>query len=138
MSDDVLEGCEVFDRRGAPTQKEPFVTIQMRGLISLNRAAYQALGEPEPIELPYSPSKRIIGIRPGDPKTPHSYPLRKQNRGGTYLIAGKAFTTHYEIDTKVARRYGVEARANILLGPRVELAIPRVLDSDRRGHVPLG
>jgi len=87
----------------------------MRGLISLNRAAYQALGEPESIELLYNPSKRIIGIRPGDPKTPHSYPLRQQNRGGTYLIAGKAFTTHYEIDTKVARRYGVEAKVNTLL-----------------------
>jgi hypothetical protein len=115
MSQQLPEGFEVFDRRAAPAPKEPFVTIQKGGLISFNRAAYQALGEPEAIELLYNRAERIIGFRKADPKSPRSYPMREQNRGGSHLIAGTAFLRHYEINMDVARRYQADTQDNIVL-----------------------
>jgi hypothetical protein len=44
---------EVFDKRQAPLAKAPAVTIQRRGLMSLNRAAYNMINEPSTVELLY-------------------------------------------------------------------------------------
>jgi len=44
---------EVFDKRQAPLGKAPAVTIQRRGLMSLNRAAYNMINEPSTVELLY-------------------------------------------------------------------------------------
>jgi hypothetical protein len=113
-----LDGFEVFDRSSAPAPVIPFVTLQRRGLISLNRGAYEALGAPAAVELLYNRDRRTIAIRPADPTSPRAYALRQQGGEGgskTYLIAGAAFTAHYQIDTSVARRYRVEHHGEVLL-----------------------
>lgn len=107
---------EVFTRRMVPMTKQPSVTIQKRGLISLNRSAQVALGEPEAIELLYDREQKIVGIRPVDPKEPHAYPLRAQGgkTDGTYLIAGTAFTKYYGISTEISRRFVAEMQDGVL------------------------
>ncbi len=118
MSEFALDGFEVFDRSSAPGPTIPFVTIQRRGLISLNRGAYDALGAPSAVELLFNKERRVIAIRPADPASPRAYGLRQQggeNGSKTYLLAGAAFTAHYKIDTSVARRYGVERHGEMLL-----------------------
>lgn len=105
---------EVFTRRSAPVVKEPMVTIQKKGMFSLNRASYEALGEPEAVELLYDPTERIIGLRPTDPSTLNAYPVRTMGNAATRLIAGTAFTRFYEIPTAVARRFSAEMHENIL------------------------
>ena len=118
MSEFNLDGFEVFDRSSPPGPAIPFVTVQRRGLISLNRGAYEALGAPKAVELLYNRERRVIAIRPADPTSPRAYTLRQQGGEGgskTYLIAGTAFTQHYQIDTSQARRYGVEHHGETLL-----------------------
>lgn len=113
--EDFLEGYEEFDKKAAPPGIAPFVTIQRRGLMSLNRVAFEAMGSPEAVTLLFHSEKRSIAIRPAHPTNPRAYPIRPQTSGGTRLLAGTAFSKRHDIDTRVARRYQVEVRDKILL-----------------------
>ncbi len=112
---DAADDFEVFDRGSAPKPTHPFVTVQRRGLLSLNQAARDLLGAPTAVQLLYSRARNVIGIRAGDPGDPRSYPLRAQGeRGRTYLVAGAAFTQHYGIPTTEARRYQARMAGDML------------------------
>jgi len=102
-------GFEVFTKKMAPLGKQPSVTIQKRGLISINRSAHALMGEPVAVELLYDREQRIVGLRPATEDVPHAYPLRpqsnKQEGSGPLMVAGTAFTQFYEIDTTVSKRW---------------------------------
>jgi hypothetical protein len=108
---------EVFTKRLVPLVKQAAVTIQKRGTMSVNRAAFVAMGEPEAIELLYDPTEKIIGMRPVPAETEHAYPVRAQSskkEDGPYLVAGTAFTRYYGIDTTVSKRWPVEMQDDVL------------------------
>jgi hypothetical protein len=99
---------EVFDKRLTPLSKAPSVTIQRRGLFSLNRAAHALLKEADTVELLFDRGERMIGIRAVAPDVPHGYEVRPQTKTkttGPLIIAGTAFTQYYDIDTTVSRRW---------------------------------
>ena len=107
---------EVFDKRAATATKAPMATIQKRGMFSINRAAFHAMGEPESVELLYDPTEKLIGFRPVASTSPRGFPVRPQgNNDSTYMIAGRAFTQNYGLDTETARRYAVEVQDGILI-----------------------
>lgn len=110
-------GFEVFQKSSAPVSKVPTVTVQKRGLLSLNRAAHHLIDDAEFVELLWDADQRVIGIRPAVAESPNAYPARPQSATtgkGPILIAGSVFTRHYEIDTSESRRWVVEARDGIL------------------------
>lgn len=109
-----MGGFEVFDRRAAPMVLAPFVTIQKNGPIGLNYAAYQAMGEPVAVELLFDRGNQLVGIRPTQDTDPRAYPVRSQT-SRSYILAGQAFTKHYQIDTSVARRYEATVRDRMLV-----------------------
>ena len=96
---------EVFTRRATPVAKGPYVTIQRKGIISMNREAFEAMGSPEAVELLYDRDERVVGFRPVGRDVPHAYRPRKQGASSSYLVAGQAFTQYYGIATDTARRY---------------------------------
>lgn len=113
----LLMGFEVFEKRMAPLGKAPSVTIQKRGLFSLNRAAHALIGEATTVELLYDREERVIGLRPVREDAPHAYVLRPQSstkNTGPLLLAGTAFTTFYHIDTTVTRRWTPTVKDGIL------------------------
>jgi hypothetical protein len=85
-------------------------------VISLNRAAYHAIGEPSYIEMLYDPDEKIVGVRPVKEKLPHAYPVRVQGRAAshTYLLAGLAFMKYYGILPDVSVRYMAEMYGDVL------------------------
>lgn len=122
---------EVFTRRATPLSKGPFVTIQRKGILSLNLDAFEALGKPEAVELVYDRSERVMGFRPVSPDVPHAYRPRKQGASSSFLVAGQAFTRYYGIVTDTARRYpatmiddvlaiDLKAEGIIATGPRAK------------------
>lgn len=110
-----MPSWEVFDKRAGVATKSPMVTIQAKGLLSLNRAAYEAVGQPGFVELLYDAQERLVGLRPAEPSSPRAYPVRSQSNGATYLVAGTAFTRHYGLDTAIARRYGASMMGPVLV-----------------------
>jgi len=117
---------EVFDKRNAPLAKSPSITIQKRGIFSINKAAHKLIGEAETVELLYDRENQVIGLRPAE-VSPHAYAIRSQtNRdGGQAILSGSAFTQYYEIDTTVSRRWEPRVVDGILCidlkGPSTEV-----------------
>lgn len=111
-----MPNFEVFTKRMVPLAEKPYVTIQKRGNIAINRSAHAALGEPAAVELLYDPKDEIIGLRAVSPEVEHAYPLRPQGGKeiGPYLVAGIAFTKFYRIDTTVARRWRATMNDDVL------------------------
>jgi hypothetical protein len=105
----ILVAFEVFEKGSAPRSSVPTVTIQKRGLMSLNQPAFAMIGEPEGVELLWDPERRVIGIRPAPLTSPNAYPARPQSpssaKRGPILIAGNLFTRHIGLDTSEARRW---------------------------------
>jgi hypothetical protein len=98
---------EVFDKRVSSLPKAPSVTIQKRGVISLNKAAHDLIGNAETVELLYDRDRQAIALRAADDSSPHAYAVRSgSKRGpGQAIVSATAFTAHYGIDTTATRRW---------------------------------
>ncbi len=107
---------ETFQKNRMPSKGEPAVTIQKRGALSLNNAAFEALGSPSFVELLYDRDERLIGIRRSDEDTSHAYAVRGTGiNQATRVVSGKAFLAYYEIPRDVARRWIAEERDGMLV-----------------------
>ncbi len=100
---------EVFNRRSVPRSAEPFLTIQKRGICSMNFAAFQALGgtatdDHMAVELLYDREQRIIGIRKSE-AGPNAYVIRKLDKSKSYVLSASAFMMYYKVDTTTSKRY---------------------------------
>ncbi len=127
-----MPNFELFTKRMVPLGRDPYVTIQKRGTISVSPAAHAALGSPEAVELLYDPAEHIIGLRPVAEPSEHSYPLRAVGTkpGGPYVLSGRAFTKYYGIDTDVSRRRIGELQDGVLC---VDLKTPGTVVIGNRG-----
>jgi len=99
---------KVFEKGSAPVATVPSVTIQKRGLISLNRAAFNLIGAPGAVELLWDEERRVIGLRPAPIEKPNAYPARPQSSKtdrGPVMIAGSLFTRFIHLDTSDAHRW---------------------------------
>lgn len=108
---------EVFDKRMTPLAKAPSVTIQRKGIISINRAAYALIGSPKAVELLYDKDRHIVGLRASDDSVPHAYEVRAQSSAketGPLIVAGTAFTSFYGIDTTTSKRWTPYMEADVL------------------------
>lgn len=96
---------EVFDKRMAPLAKAPSVTLQKRGIFSINQTAHKLIDAAQTVELLFDKDNKIIALRPSG--EPHAYSLRPQSSrdSGQMILSATAFTQFYGIDTSVSRRY---------------------------------
>jgi hypothetical protein len=106
---------ETFTRQRR-SGRQPFVTIQKKGVISLNRAAFEALDSPESVELLYDPDEHRVALRKADPSIEHAYQVRApvQNHA-TWLISGSAFMSYYEIDSSASVRRAAHLEGDLLI-----------------------
>ena len=98
---------EVFNKRMTPLAKAPSVTIQKRGVISLNKAAHDLVDNAETVELLYDRDRQVMALRATDDSSPHAYAVRNgSKRGpGQAIVSATAFTAHYGIDATATRRW---------------------------------
>jgi hypothetical protein len=108
-----LVSWETFDRKSKPRVNEKLVTLQAAGTFSMNEAAYEALGHPGQVDLLYAPENQMVGFRPAE-GSPHSYPVKQQPNGRSFQTGGRAFCTHYGIETGQARRFAAELVDGVL------------------------
>ncbi|WP_272027902.1 hypothetical protein [Kocuria rosea] len=83
------------------------MTIQKRGVISLNKAAHDLVDNAETVELLFDPDRRVMALRVIDDFSPHAYAVRSgSKRGpGQVIVSATAFTAYYGIDTTATRRW---------------------------------
>jgi hypothetical protein len=107
---------ETFKRNDMQSTQAPAVTIQKRGALSLNVAAFEALGKPSYVELLYDRENKLIGIQKTSGGTPHAYIVRGVgNNRATHVISGKAFLSYYGIPRDVARRWPATMKKGVLV-----------------------
>jgi hypothetical protein len=95
-----------FSREESRGRREvPMFTLQASGLLSLNHAAFMALGEPVTVALLYDAGEGVVGVRKVEKDHQSAYPVRKQGRSMTYLVSAQGFVAHHEIPTVKARRF---------------------------------
>lgn len=95
---------EVFDKKSAPSSEVPIVTIQKKGILSLNAAAHQIIDGKNVVELLFDRDRRVMALRPADP-SPRTYKLRKAASGNQMLLSATAFMKVYDVDVTVTKRY---------------------------------
>lgn len=108
---------EVYQKGSAPVASVPSVTVQKRGLISINRAAFTLMKQPEAVELMWDKDRRVIGLRPVSLSAPNAYPVRPQAANasrGPLLIAGNLFTRYIGLNTDEAHRWTPRMEDDVL------------------------
>lgn len=95
---------EVFQRPTPRTSQQPTATISTRGWISLNQAAYTAMGSPAAVELLFDRAEQIVGLRPAAQSLLHAFPVRSQRSTDTVIISAHGFLRNYSIDNSTSLR----------------------------------
>ena len=122
MSNTVNPTWEMFDHMGASkSDKRPLVSLQVRGSINFNRAAFDLVGRPEALQLFYDRSNRLVGFRTAKIGDRAASQVRKAPKSETYAMAAKAFTNYYDIDIRETRRYELRMYGDI---PAIDLNMP--------------
>jgi hypothetical protein len=123
---------EVYRKDRTPANSTPAVTVTQRGQLSINDAAYTELGSPKAVELLYSRTDRVIGLRSVDPAERHAYVPRTATKNighGPYVVSGAAFFSYFGIEVDQTRRYTATVEDDIL---RINLNNPDDKDSRRK------
>jgi hypothetical protein len=94
-----------FSREDSRNSDDPMFTVQKRGLISLNQAAFKALGEPAAVALLYDSEERIVALRRVPRSHANGYNVRKQANSQSYLVGAQGFSAFHKIPTEVPRRF---------------------------------
>lgn len=101
-----MPNFQEFDRLDSHSvPDEPMFTLQTRGLVSMNLAAFKALGEPAAVVLLWDAEEQIIAMRKVARTYHNGYPVRKQGQSRSYLVAATGFTSYHKIKTDVSRRF---------------------------------
>ncbi len=118
---------EEFDRqkhyngpfRTDPTK--PMVNVHAAGVLSLNRLAVEALGDPDGVILLFDDSEKVIGIRACSPDDPRAALPRRPNRRSMRRIVGAiTFLKQHGVDYSKTRRYPARMDGDILVVPLPE------------------
>lgn len=95
---------EVYDKRSAPSAEVPSVTIQKKGILSLNSAAHEIIDKQVVVELLFDRERRVMALRPAKPSS-RTYKLRKAASGNQMLLSATAFMKVYDVDVALTKRY---------------------------------
>ncbi|MHA3701558.1 hypothetical protein ACXR2U_05195 [Jatrophihabitans sp. YIM 134969] len=137
MSADQSPDFQIFVNRAVPMTSQPFVTVQKRGMLSINVPAYQLLGSPATVELMYDPVRRIVGVRAVDSAADHAYPVRSLSgrEDGPFVVSATAFLKHFGITQPVSRRWVATVSDGVL---QVDLRVEGTPVSSNRSRAHRG
>lgn len=90
-------------------RKEPRITLGPKGTIYMNRFAFDALGGPAAVEILFDGNRRVIGLKPTDPRKRNAFVIKDHGTGNYKRLSISSFCQHVRI--KMDRTYmfdGVE------------------------------
>lgn len=106
---------EKFRRSNITSGAVPMVALHQRGVIALNQQAFEALKEPEGIELFFDRDTLSIGLKGAPRNSPDSYAVRHHTKSSSQ-IAGQSFLEFYEVPHDLrGRRYRAELEDDMLV-----------------------
>jgi hypothetical protein len=120
-----------FSRDLVALKRDPLVTIQKRGTISLNRSAYVLVGSPSAVELLYDTQNQIVGLRQSDPRGRDAKQVRSPTGKdlGPFVISAMAYIRFYDIRIDGSRRWSAYLDDGVLC---IDLRAPGLAVSSNR------
>lgn len=88
------------------------VTISQKGIILLNRVAFETLGKPQAVELYFDRTYGVIGLRPTRPDAHNAFPVLPNSDGYNRRIDAASFCRHFDIR--------LEKRTMLFLEPAID------------------
>ena len=82
---------------GRARKDELRVTLGQRHVFYINKAAYEVLGRPGAVELRYDGNRRIIGMKPIDPRLKNAFPVKPHSTGNYHKIHAAAALRHFRL-----------------------------------------
>ena len=92
--------------QGRPNKAGPDearVTLNPRGVLHLNKTAFEALGMPAAVKLMYEEDRRVIGLKPHDAKHANAFPVKQKDKWHNRVIHTASFCRHFGIDIRPHR-----------------------------------
>ena len=89
--------------QGGPNRVErdkPRVTLNNRGVMLLNRTAYDALRMPAAVKLLYDEDRRVIGLMPEDVRRANAFPVKQKDKYYNRVINANQFCRHFGINIR--------------------------------------
>ena len=102
-----MPNFEKYSKDLVPLKRDPWVTLQKRGAISLNQSAFVLLERPAAVELLYDADGMIIGLRKADVHGRDVHFVRSPSgkEAGPFVISAIAFLKYYEINLDSSYRW---------------------------------
>jgi hypothetical protein len=88
---------ELYKPSHVRVSKGPRIGLSRRGYFSLNKVAYEMLGQPKRVLLFYDAEDGLVGLKPAEEGTPYSYKAVRQGTSQSYILAATSFLDHYGI-----------------------------------------
>ncbi len=85
---------------GSPNRVDretPRVTLNSRGVMLLNRVAYDALGMPAAVKLLFDENRKVIGLKPEDIRRVNAFPVKQKDKFYNRTIHASPFCKHFGI-----------------------------------------
>ena len=79
---------------------KPRVTLDSRGVLLLNKLAYDALGMPSAVKLLYDEDRRVIGLKPEDIRRANAFPVKLKDKYHNRRISISPFCKHFGLDIR--------------------------------------
>jgi hypothetical protein len=79
--------------------------VHRSGQITLNSTAFEAIGEPETVELYFNRGEQLVALRPVDVTAEDGYRVRKLSHTTARGISGQAFFRTYGVALGTAQSY---------------------------------
>ena len=86
--------------KGSPNRvkrDEPRVTLDKRGVVYLNKHAFEAFGSPAAVKLFYEEHELVIALKPADVRHKNAFEIKPHSQGTTRLIHTQPFCKHHKI-----------------------------------------
>ena len=115
-----VTGFEFFQGNATESRTRPQITVRRGGLMVLTRAAVDLLGnDVTHVQLAHNPKTGAVGVRACDAEVSGCYRLRQQKNSPSWLVGGKRFFRHHDLDIDKARTYDAQEFGQGIVGFRL-------------------
>ena len=121
---------EFGDGPAGTSRDEPYVSMNYRGEIVINRQIYETMQQPEAVILLFDHADDIIGVKPASPLMPNAFRVTEKGDCGHRRIRALPFARKHEIQLDGTVRFQTPTiEDGILL-----LELRHMVRSTRTGH----
>lgn len=87
--------------QGSPNRMDkdaPRVTLNARGILLLNRKAFEAMQTPAAVQLLFDEQESIIGLKSADIRRQNAFPVKQKDKHHNRIIHASPFCKHFGIN----------------------------------------